>query len=173
MSRLYVCSLAEMPGHVAALHPDRLITLLQEEWQPPTPLRFDPAHHHRVVVNDITEPMPDQILPTREHVEGLVDFLEASREVSLLIHCYAGVSRSTAAALIAMVLHAPGRERDAARALRAAAAYAQPNRLILQHADDILGRRGGLLAALASMGPAEPVTEAPGLLELPRALNSS
>ena len=171
MSRLHVCSLADMPGYARELRPDRVVTLLQPEWQPPTPPEIDPECHYRVVVNDITEPSEDQILPTREHVEGLIAFLEGSRDASLLVHCYAGVSRSTAAALIAMVLDAPGREREAARALRAAASYAQPNRLIIRHADDILGRRGGLVAALAAMGPAEAVTEAPGLLKLPRNVN--
>ncbi len=160
-----------MPGHAEALRPDRVITLLQAEWQPPTPPGVAPEHHCRVVINDITEPSEDQILPTREHVEALIAFLEASRQASLLVHCYAGVSRSTAAALIAMVLDAPGREREATRALRSAAPYAQPNRLIIRLADEILERRGGLVAALAAMGPATAVSEAPGLLELPRRVN--
>jgi predicted protein tyrosine phosphatase len=171
MSRLHVCSLADMPGYASELRPGRVITLLQPEWQPPTPSEIDPENHYRVVINDITEPSEDQILPTREHVEGLVGFLRASRESSLLVHCYAGVSRSTAAALIAMVLDAPGRERDAARAMRSAAPYAQPNRLIIRHADELLDRRGALVAALAVMGPAEAVSETPGLLTLPRNMN--
>jgi predicted protein tyrosine phosphatase len=70
-----------------------------------------------------------------------------------------------------MVLDAPGREREAARTLRDAAAYAQPNRLLIRHADDILGRQGGLVAALAEMGPSEAVSDTPGLLELPRDMN--
>ena len=171
MSRLHVCSLAEMPDHAESLRPDRVITLLQPEWQPPTPPVVAPEHHYRVEINDITEPLEDQILPSREHVEGLIRFLESAREASLLVHCYAGVSRSTAAALIAMVLDAPGREREATRALRAAASYAQPNRLIIRLADEILDRRGGLVAALAVMGPATAVTESPGLLELPRTVD--
>jgi predicted protein tyrosine phosphatase len=70
-----------------------------------------------------------------------------------------------------MVLDAPGRERDAARAMRSAAPYAQPNRLIVRHADELLDRRGALVAALAVMGPAEAVSETPGLLTLPRNMN--
>ena len=171
MSRLHVCSLADMPGCVKTLRPDRVITLLQPEWQPETPSELATDHHYRVTLNDITEPSEGQILPTRAHVEGLIAFLEDNRDASLLVHCYAGVSRSTAAALIAMVLDSPGREREAARVLRAAAAYAQPNRLIIRHADDILGRKGGLVAALAAMGTAEAISETPSLLKLPRNMN--
>ena len=170
MSRLYVCGLEAMPGHVAALRVERVITLLQPEWQPPTPPEIHPDHHHRVEINDITAPDPAQILPQRHHVEALIAFLEASRGASLLVHCFAGVSRSTAAALIAMVLDAPGHEREAAQLLRRRALYAQPNRLILEHADDILGREGALLRARDHMGPAADPSECLDLLELPRTI---
>jgi len=170
MSRLFVCSLADMPDFTAQLRPDRVITLLQPEWQPPTPLEIEPQHHHRVVINDITEPLPDQILPNRTHVEDLLAFLGNAREASLLIHCWAGISRSTAAALIAMVLDAPGREREAVETLRARAPWAQPNRLILELADEVLGRRGALIHAYAAMEPAIAPPESRGLLELPRSL---
>ena len=170
MSRLYVCGLDAMPGHVAALRVERVVTLLQPEWQPPTPAGIHPDHHHRVEINDITRPDPEQILPERHHVERLIGFLEESRGASLLVHCFAGVSRSTAAALIAMVLDAPGREREAAQLLRQRALYAQPNRLILEHADEILGRGGSLLKARDHMGPASDASEALDLLELPRTL---
>jgi len=170
MSQLFVCSLADMPDFTSQLRPDRVITLLQPEWQPPTPVEIEPRHHHRVEINDITEPEPDQILPNRGHVEELVAFLEDAREASLLIHCWAGISRSTAAALIAMVLDAPGREREAVATLRARAPWAEPNRLIIRLADEVLGRKGGLVHAHAAMEPAIAPPESRGLLELPRSL---
>ncbi len=152
------------------LRPGRVISLLQPEWQPATPSGLAPEHHLRVEINDITSPDPDQILPERAHVEQLVAFLEAARGQSLLIHCYAGISRSPAAALVAMVLDAPGREQAAALTLREAAPYAQPNRLLIELSDDLLGRGGRLVAALDAMGPASTADPERGLLELPRSV---
>jgi len=86
-------------------------------------------------------------------VEQIVQFLRASPpEVPLVIHCHAGVSRSTATALVALALDAPGREREAAALLRQMSPFAYPNELLVKHADDALGRRGALLDALESMG---------------------
>ena len=47
----------------------------------------------------------------------------------------------------------PDREIEIARAMRQRAPHAQPNRLLVQHADDALGRGGKMIAALNSMGP--------------------
>ncbi len=147
-----------------------MISLLQPEWQPATPSGLAPEHHLRLEINDITSPEPDQILPERAHVERLIAFLEDARGQSLLIHCYAGISRSPAAALVSMALDAPGREETAADALRVAAPYAQPNRLLIELADDLLGRAGRLVAALEAMGPASTAQPENGLLELPRSV---
>jgi predicted protein tyrosine phosphatase len=87
----------------------------------------------------------------------------------LLVHCYAGVSRSMAAALIALSLEDDRREMEAARILRAAAPHAHPNARIVALADRLLGRQGRLVAANQAMGPATPVVEGP-LVELPPVL---
>ncbi len=69
-----------------------------------------------------------------------------------------------------MVLDAPGREQSAALTLREAAPYAQPNRLLIELSDDLLGRGGLLVAALETMGPASSADPERGLLELPRSV---
>ena len=51
------------------------------------------------------------------------------------------------------------REIEIARIMRQRAPHAQPNRLLVRHADDALGRRGRMLEALNSMGPALVVEE--------------
>ena len=79
----------------------------------------------------------------------------------VLIHCYAGVSRSMATALIGLVLKAPVREAEAALALRAAAPHAQPNRRMVAIADEILGCGGRLVAARETMGYAPAVERGP------------
>ncbi len=156
MSRLFVCGLDEMPDKVAELRPQRLISLLPAEEQPATPRQIASSDHLRLLIDDIVEPRLGATAPARSHIETLISFLRSSPpRSSILIHCMAGVSRSPAAALIAMALDAPGRERHVAKLLRSAASFADPNRLMIELADEILERRGSLIAARVSMGSAD------------------
>jgi predicted protein tyrosine phosphatase len=156
MSRIYVCNLVEMPDHAQALKVSHLVSLVSPDEQPPTPACIAIGCHHRVGIHDISEPLDGHILPAAEHVEGLIEFVRAWQhdEAPILIHCVAGISRSMAAALITLALKAPGRELDAARQLRSAAAHAYPNRRMIELADELLGCAGRLVAAREAMGPA-------------------
>ena len=162
---IYVCNLEEMPRHAALLAPGHLISLLPTDEQPPTPPNVAAERHLRVEVHDISEPLPGHVLPAQPHIEPLIDFLQTRAAEQphdpLLIHCWAGVSRSMATALIALCLEARGREVEAAVRLRRAAPHAQPNRRIVELADQLLGRRGRLTAALEAMGPATYAMPAP------------
>ncbi len=159
---IYVCGLYEMPGYVRSLRPGYLVSLVQPEFQPPTPAEIEVERHLRIAVHDVSEAALGAVVPEEEHIRALVTFLgRRSRDEGLLIHCYAGISRSTAAALIALSLDMDGREMEAARSLRRAAPHAQPNRRIVALADQILGREGRLVAARQAMGPATPAWEAP------------
>ena len=86
----------------------------------------------------------------------------------MLIHCFAGVSRSTAAAYIAACALKPKRDEFAiARALRAASPTASPNTRLVALADDKLGRRGRMSEAIADIGRGDDCFEgAPFTLEL-------
>ncbi len=152
---IYVCNLAEMPGHVEALGPERLISLVSPDEQPPTPIGFPAERHHRVPIHDISEPLDGHILPQPEHIEGLITVIEEWRGngAPILVHCVAGISRSMAAALIALVQKAPGREMEAAERLRRNAPHAWPNRRMIALADELLGCDGRLIAAREAMGP--------------------
>jgi predicted protein tyrosine phosphatase len=153
---IYICNLIDMPGHVAGLAPGRLISLVAPHEQPPTPDGVLAERHLRVEVHDISTPLLGHIMPEREHVATLVDFLRAWQpdEAALLVHCIAGISRSTAAALIGLVIKAGGREHEAAAVLRKEAPHAQPNRRIVALADELLGCEGRLIAAREAMGEA-------------------
>ena len=149
---IYVTSLFEMPHYVRILQPSHLISIIQPEFQPDTPPEIDPAHHLRVQVHDISEPADGFIPPGDSHIRELIDFLHRwQTDTPLLVHCYAGISRSTAAALIARVVKT-GDALDAALALRRAAPHAKPNALIVALADDILGLGGCLIEARRAMG---------------------
>lgn len=88
--------------------------------------------------------------PDRRHAVELIEFLREVREVGaaseeLLIHCRAGISRSTAAALIYFYLCTNDAE-ESRRRLSAVRRSAFPNRLLIEHADAILGSRLALTA---------------------------
>jgi predicted protein tyrosine phosphatase len=165
---IFVCNLHEMPAHVGLLRPSHLISLVTSDEQPPTPDEILIERHLRVEIDDISEPIPGAVLPERHHVDSLIAFMRVWEhdDDPLLIHCVAGISRSMASALIALVVKAGGRELEAAQTIRAAAPHAQPNRRIVALADEILGLEGRLIAARAAMGPAEPMTHGP-LVRLP------
>lgn len=66
----------------------------------------------------------------------------------LLIHCMAGVSRSSAIAMtIISDFYGSGSERDAALSVKQIRPTANPNRLILQLTDEVLERGGALTKA--------------------------
>jgi predicted protein tyrosine phosphatase len=112
-------------------------------------------HCHLVVaVGDIVEASEGQVLPGAEHVEALLGFVRGwARERPLVIHCYAGISRSTAAAFLSACALAPHRsEAENAAELRRASPTATPNRRIVAVADDILGRQGRMVDAIARIG---------------------
>ena len=107
-----------------------------------------------LAVSDIVEPTPGQVLPDAAHLDQLLGFVHAwDRTAPMLIHCFAGVSRSTAAAYIAACALKPKRDEFAiARALRAASPTASPNTRLVALADDKLGRRGRMSEAIAEIG---------------------
>lgn len=160
---IFVTNLFDMPKLVRELEPARLISIIQPELQPDRPSELIEHAHHRVEVHDITQDEPYSVLIQEEHLQSMVEFIDLwdPNQGALMTHCYAGISRSTATALIAAYM----KTNDAlgsARALRVAAPYAQPNRRVIALADRVLGCNGALIAAREDIGTAsEFVAEAP------------
>ena len=150
---IFVTSLFDMPHYVEELSPTRVVSIIQPELQPERPEGLAERAHLRVGVHDISEHTPDSILAGVRDVEELIDFIDAwdPAEGALLAHCYAGVSRSTATALIAAAMKTDDPAWSATR-LRAAAPHAIPNRRIIELADAVLGLGGSLLEAREAMG---------------------
>jgi predicted protein tyrosine phosphatase len=111
-------------------------------------------NHLKLTFHDIIEPMDGFSHPQPEHAEQLVSFLQGwAREMPILIHCWAGISRSTASAFTAMCMLRPAaNEKEIAWELRAASPSATPNRLLVSYADELLGRGGRMVAAIDSIG---------------------
>lgn len=153
MPDLYISSLEEMPRHVHATGASHLLSLVIPEDNPVTPPGVQPEHHLFIGCHDIVEPYPGAVLPNAAHVQRIVNFAAAwDGSAPMLVHCFAGVSRSTAAALIVACVHEKGREHELARRLRVAAPHAQPNRRIIALGDAALGCGGALISAVESMG---------------------
>ncbi|MCY3623371.1 MAG: protein tyrosine phosphatase [Gammaproteobacteria bacterium] len=149
---IYITSLADMPSLVRRFGVRDLVSIIQPNAQPPTPPEVKPARHYRCPVDDIVEPRPGEVMPQADHIENLITFLRTwDGETPLLTHCHAGISRSSAVALIAHVLQT-GNPATSVKALRKASSYASPNRRIVALADSIMGFDGALVAARENMG---------------------
>src|ERR1700730_2937264 len=101
------------------------------------------------------------ILTVMANVDQVLNFVRGwNRQAPLVVHCYAGISRSTASAFAAACLLNPHRDEiSIARKIRAASPIASPNRLIVSLADKALGREGRMLRALDEMGPGSVMVE--------------
>lgn len=149
-----ICGLAEVPAVIKARRPSHMITLLDPSSMIATPEGIEAANHLRLGVNDIAEPMEGMIPPDEQLVHDLLAFGSRWKgDAPMLIHCWAGISRSTASSFVLACERNPeADERAMALVMRRAAGHASPNRRIIALADDILGRRGRMADAVAAMG---------------------
>jgi predicted protein tyrosine phosphatase len=154
---IYVAPLSLVETTIAELRVSHLVTLINGETPVPTPPSIDPDRHLRLAMNDICEPAAGLVLPCQEHVADLVQFaLDWDRRAPLLIHCWAGISRSTAAAFISLcALNPKADEFGLARALRLASPTAYPNRRLVALGDEALARSGRMVAAVEEIGRGE------------------
>ena len=152
---IHVCSLAALPEIVRLTGASHVLTVMAKVDQVERPASVRPENHMKISFDDITEPMDGFVAPNAEHVEQVLSFVRSwDRGAPLVIHCYAGVSRSTASAFAAACMLNPHRDEiEIARQIRAASPIAAPNRLIVSLADKALGREGRMLRALDEMGP--------------------
>jgi predicted protein tyrosine phosphatase len=153
--RLTICGIPELDAHCTA-GVTHVLSILDPDFDdPPAFAAFPP--HRRVALrfNDIIEPTADRIAPTVADVERLLAFgreLVKAPESHLLIHCHAGVSRSTAAATLILVQACPDRPASAAfDAVTKIRPRAWPNLRLLEFGDRLLGRDGEIVAAVGAV----------------------
>src|SRR3954447_16242234 len=158
---IHVCSLAALPDTVRATGASHVLTVMANVAQVQWPESILPANHLKVQVDDITEQLDGFVAPSHLHIEQVLDFVRNwDRSAPMVVHCYAGISCSTASAFAAACLLNPHRDESSiARQIRAASPIASPNRLIVSLADKAMGREGRMLRALDEMGPGSMTVE--------------
>jgi len=131
-----------------------VLTLINDRTPVTRPAAIAEDRHLFIAMSDILEPLDGHILPTEAHARALIGFAQGwDRAKPMVVHCYAGVSRSTAAALIAACALKPERpEREVAALIRERSPTATPNLTLVAAADAILGRGGRLLEAAELIG---------------------
>ena len=153
--RVTICGLAELDEHCGAGITHALSILDPDCPDPPAFAAFAPHRRLALRFHDIIEPLPGWLAPSREDVAQLLSFGRELGEPTaghLLVHCHAGVSRSTAAA--ALILAQAHPDRPAAEAFDRVVQIrprAWPNLRMLEFGDALLGRDGALVAAAAAV----------------------
>jgi len=161
MPRILVTPLSAVPDVIRNQKPSHLVTLLSPEHMIETPEGFAAERHLRLGINDVVDVHAGESPPAKEHVEKLLLFSRTwDAEDPILVHCWAGVSRSMAATYTILCDRlGPGSEVYAAKAIRDRAPHAYPNSLLVQYADELLGRQGRMVEAIKNIGPGIIVAE--------------
>ena len=160
---IWISSLALAPRMAEKVRPSRVVSLLSPYDDFPTFPALAADRHLQIGIHDINQDIGDWRAPGEADVQRLIQFVEAwDRAQPILIHCWAGISRSTASAFITACVHNPkANEEEIAQAIRDASETAFPNRRLVSHADALLGRNGRMSKAIAGIGrPALPTEDA-------------
>jgi predicted protein tyrosine phosphatase len=150
-----------MEGTVARSGATHLVSILDAGTPLVRPAGVHPSRHLHLEFHDVAEPFPGMRLPSANDMERLIGFVrDWDAERPLVIHCFAGISRSTASAFVALcALDAARDESSIAQVLRTRSPSAFPNPLMVRLADGLLGRSGRMSAAVAAMSPPLPAFE--------------
>jgi predicted protein tyrosine phosphatase len=151
---IHVCSLARLHETVEDTGARHVVSLIGDEANVLRPQRVAPENHLWLRLHDISMPLDGYIVPGEDHIADLIRFVRGwDRRAPLVVHCYMGISRSTASAYASVCALNPDRdENDIAQALREASPTATPNIRIVSLADKLLGRNGRMVAAIETIG---------------------
>ena len=151
---IHVCSLARLHQTVEDIGARHVVSLIGDEAKVVRPARVTPENHLWLRLHDISAPIDGYIMPGEDQVADLLRFVRRwDRCTPLVVHCYMGISRSTASAYASVCALNPERsEADIARSLRDASPTATPNIRIVSLADKLLGRQGRMISAIETIG---------------------
>jgi predicted protein tyrosine phosphatase len=160
-STITVCGVGKLDIMARKLGATHVVTLIRDHGPVPTPKGVLTENHLRVDINDINQPEEGMVHPQDEHVAEVLNFIRNwDHSAPMIVHCFAGISRSTASAFSGLcALNPDASEALIAQRLRQVSPTATPNRLIVSIADDMLGRGGRMVDAIDSIGMGESAME--------------
>lgn len=171
MSLIVVSPLARIAEMAVRHKACEMISLLAANQDFHRPAVIAAERHLKLAMNDIAfAGTGDLIAPQENHVAEIIDFARAwDQNAPLVVHCWMGVSRSPAAAMIASLAVAPEDDDEAlAQRLRQASPFATPNMRLVEIGDTLLGRGGRFVKAVKSLGRgADADGNTPFVLPLP------
>ena len=158
---IHVCSLARLHATVETTGAGHIVTLLKHTDRVDRPRTILEVNHLILGMDDISAPLDGYVMPGDEHVRRLIDFARGwDRRRPMVVHCYAGISRSTAGAYVAACALNPRRDEVAiAHELRRVEPTATPKAPNVSLADEMLGRAGRMVAAIDAIGRGEMAYE--------------
>jgi len=174
MPMIVVTPLSSLESAIARYRPSHVVTLLAPEHMIDTPHGFPADRHLRLGMHDVVDSWTSDSAPGADHVRSLLEFGRRwTGEAPMLVHCWAGISRSMAAAYILLCERlGPGSEERIACSIRARAPHAFPNPLMVRLADEQLGREGRMVSAAEAIGRGTIVAEG-CCVELPLSADDS
>ena len=102
MPHITVCSLADLHKTVVRVGASHAVTLINGQTPVAAPVLDE--NYLRLDLNDIATEIPGLVAPAESHVVRLLAFVKAwDQKAPIVIHCFAGISRSTASAYIAVL----------------------------------------------------------------------
>jgi predicted protein tyrosine phosphatase len=151
---IIVCPYSSVHSLVSQHRVGHVVSLLAPDTQHLVIESLAEGRHLRLSFHDIVDDMEGLVPPQPSDTEKLIGFFEGwDKAAPMLIHCWAGISRSTAAAFTAMCMLKPhSAEEELAWQLRRLSPSASPNRRIVSQADALLGRDGRMIAAVDAIG---------------------
>jgi predicted protein tyrosine phosphatase len=172
-TELTICGLDEL-DYRNAEGVTHVLSILDPGWPEPAAFRaFGPHLRTTLRFHDVIERAPHVVLPQRAHIKAILAFgRDLGGDLShLLIHCHAGISRSTAAMAMILAQAFPQESEEAiVDRLLLIRPQAWPNSRMVHIADELLGREGRLSASLSRIY-AYQLAAHPELAETMRRLN--
>jgi len=173
MPKILVAPLSAVHECIRFYEPSHLVTLLGEAYMIGTPEGIAESRHLRLAMTDVADAALDEFAPSQKHVLDLLAFSRQwDAKAPMLVHCWAGISRSMAATFTILCdRFGPDSEIQIAKAIRRRAPHADPNRLFVRFADEVLGRSGRMIEAVEAIGRGKLAVEGP-LVEFPLVLET-
>lgn len=161
MPRIHVCSLQRLHDTVREVRAGHVLTVMKNIDKVATPTDLSAERHLKLEFSDIIAPQEGEVMASAAQVQRILDFAHAwERAAPMVIHCFAGISRSTASAFMsACALRPEVNEAIWADAIRKASPTATPNIHLVSLADDIMERKGRMVDAIRAIGRGEDCFE--------------